>query len=541
LSLARPLRSTPSEPFADAAAPPFLRVRDISRAYGTVEALREVSIDFLAGEVHAIVGENGAGKSTLTRLLGGEEQPDSGAIFIEGQARVLSRPSDARRAGIAIVHQQFQLVEQLTVAENIGLEDVPTARRFRPLPVIDTSVMLRRACERLAPFGLADRASARVRDLSIAEKQVVEIARALGGNTRLLILDEPTSALSGGETETLFAHIRALRKAGVAIVFIAHSLSEVLNIADRITVLRDGRLIATMPVAALDTASLARLIVGRELAAGAEASGHRLAGDVVLQVARAEADADAADAPLIALRRGQILGMPTYIGSALRGLLARITGEASAGSLSVTLGGADISRASIAARVKRGLCLVPADATAEGLAPKLTVEDNILLPNAGRYTRFGLLRRSSAREAIDALIRDLDIRPADRQATVENLSGGNRQKVAIAKWLLSGASVLVMDDPTRGVDVGAKVEMYRIMRGHVEGSGAILIASSDLDELIALSDRLVVIHGERAVARFDDKPFDKAGILAASSGATGVFSSKADAGFRPENTTKTEG
>jgi ABC-type sugar transport system ATPase subunit len=233
--------------------------------------------------------------------------------------------------------------------------------------------------------------------------------------------------------------------------------------------------------------------------------------------------------------------MPTYIGSALRGLLARITGEASAGSLSVTLGGADISRASIAARVKRGLCLVPADATAEGLAPKLTVEDNILLPNAGRYTRFGLLRRSSAREAIDALIRDLDIRPADRQATVENLSGGNRQKVAIAKWLLSGASVLVMDDPTRGVDVGAKVEMYRIMRGHVEGSGAILIASSDLDELIALSDRLVVIHGERAVARFDDKPFDKAGILAASSGATGVFSSKADAGFRPENTTKTEG
>ena len=540
MSLARPLRSTPSEPFADAAAPPFLRVRDISRAYGTVEALREVSIDFLAGEVHAIVGENGAGKSTLTRLLGGEEQPDSGAIFIEGQARVLSRPSDARRAGIAIVHQQFQLVEQLTVAENIGLEDVPTARRFRPLPVIDTSVMLRRACERLAPFGLADRASARVRDLSIAEKQVVEIARALGRNTRLLILDEPTSALSGGEAETLFAHIRALRKAGVAIVFIAHSLSEVLNIADRITVLRDGRLIATMPVAALDTTSLARLIVGRELAAGAEASGHRPVGDVVLQVARAEAAADA-DAPLIALRRGQILGMPTYIGSALRGLLARITGEASAGALSVTLGGADISRASIAARVKRGLCLVPADATAEGLAPKLTVEDNILLPNAGRYTRFGLLRRSAARKAIDALIRDLDIRPADRRATVENLSGGNRQKVAIAKWLLSGADVLVMDDPTRGVDVGAKVEMYRIMRNYVEGSGAILIASSDLDELIALSDRLVVIHGERAVARFDDKPFDKAGILAASSAATGVFSSKADAGLRPENAARTEG
>jgi ABC-type sugar transport system ATPase subunit len=414
------------------------------------------------------------------------------------------------------VHQQFQLVEQLTVAENIGLEDVPTSRRFRPLPVIDRAAMLRRAAERLAPFGLSEKAGARVRDLTNAEKQVVEIARALGGQTRLLILDEPTSALSSAEAETLFVHIRALRQAGVAIIFIAHSLSEVLSIADRITVLRDGRRITTAPAGTLDTVALARLIVGRELAAATETRARPAEQEVILQVALREAEGKS---PLIALRRGEILGMPTYIGSALARFLARISGEASAGPLSVVLGGSEISRTSIAARVKRGLCLIPADATAEGLAPKLSIEDNILLPNAARYTRFGLFRRSAARTSVDALIRDLDIRPADRSAIVEHLSGGNRQKVAIAKWLLAGADVLVMDDPARGVDVGAKVEMYRIMRGHAEKSGAILIASSDLDELIGLSDRVVVIRGDRVIARFDQKPFDKAEILAASAGA----------------------
>jgi ABC-type sugar transport system ATPase subunit len=517
LSLARPLKTALSEPFGDAVAQPFLRVRGLSKSYGRVQALVDVTIDFLAGEVHAIVGENGAGKSTLTRLLGGEEQPDSGAIHIEGKAHTLVRPSQARRAGIAIVHQQFQLVEQLTVAANIALEDVPRLRAAGPLPVIDRTAMLRRAAERLAPFGLSDRAASRVRDLTIAEKQVVEIARALGGHPRLLILDEPTSALSAGETETLFAHIRALRKAGVAIIFIAHSLTEVLSIADRISVLRDGRLIATAPAGTLDAVALARLIVGRELAAAAEERRAQAGGDMALSVAHRQPEAGDAE-PLIALRRGQIVGMPTYIGSAMRAFLARISGETPAGPLTVSLGGADVARASIAARIRRGLCLVPADATAEGLAPKLSIEDNILLPNAPRYTRFGLFRRSAARAAIDALIRDLDIRPTDRHVPVENLSGGNRQKVAIAKWLLSGADVLVMDDPTRGVDVGAKVEMYRIMRGHVEKGGAILIASSDLDELIGLSDRLVVIHGDRAIARFDSKPFDKAEVLAASSG-----------------------
>jgi ribose transport system ATP-binding protein len=491
-------------------ASPFLRVIKLSKAYGQVKALSEASIDFHGGEVHAVVGENGAGKSTLTRLLAGEEQPDGGGMFIGGNAVQFSRPADARRAGIAIVHQQFQLIEALTVAENICLEDVPLRRLMVPLPIRDRSAMLRRARERLAPFRLQHRADALVRELSVAERQVVEICRALGGEARLLILDEPTSALSAAETETLFRHIRELRARSVAVIFIAHNLTEVLSIADRVSVLRDGRLIITIPAGTLGPGGLAKLIVGRELAAAQEEQNPKPAGDTVLDVKRE-------GAPMIALRRGEILGMPTYIGSALRGFLARISGEAPGGALSLRLRDRDITLASLAERVRQGLCLVPADATAEGLAPKLSIEDNILLPNVARFTRFGLFRRSLARERVAALIRDLDIRPVNPDALVETLSGGNRQKVAIAKWLMSGAQVLVMDDPARGVDVGAKVEMYRIMRGHVAASGAILIASSDLDELISLASRLVVIHGEKVVARFDQPPFHKSEILAAAS------------------------
>jgi ABC-type sugar transport system ATPase subunit len=497
-----------------AAAAPFLRVVELSKTYGQIRALAQVSIDFHPGEIHAIVGENGAGKSTLTRLIAGEAQPDGGATLIEGRAVVMSRPSDARRAGIAIVHQQLQLVEALTVAENICLEDVPVRRLAGVLPVRDHRAMLERARRRLAPFHLADRAEARIRDLSVAERQVVEICRALGSNARLLILDEPTSALSGPETETLFRHIRELRAQGVAIIFIAHSLTEVLSIADRISVLRDGRLITTVSAGTLDAASLARLIVGRELAAAYTREAPAAPpGEALLEVCASEGHAER---PLMALRAGEILGVPTYIGSALRAFLARISGERAAGPLRIRLRGAEIGHASIASRVRRGLCLVPGDATAEGLAPKLSIEDNILLPSAHAYTRFGLLNRARARPAVAALIRDLDIRPARRDAPVETLSGGNRQKVAIAKWLMSGAQVLVMDDPTRGVDVGAKVEMYRIMRGHVEKRGAILIASSDLDELTGLADRLVVIRGDDVIARFDERPFGKAQVLAAS-------------------------
>jgi ribose transport system ATP-binding protein len=344
-----------------------------------------------------------------------------------------------------------------------------------------------------------------VRDLTVAERQVVEISRELAKNACLLILDEPTSALSADETETLFAHIRALRDRGVAILFIAHSLTEVLAIADRITVLRDGRLVTTSPACAMDAAMLSQLMVGRDVGEPVRQSIHRVAGGPLLEAMSGRAR--------ISISHGQIFGVPTYIGSAVRDFLDRLSGLQRTARGRVWFKGEDIGGRSTAARVRMGVGFVPGDSTAEGLFPKLSVEDNIIMPSAGRFTRWGVLDRRAARHAVQRLIASLDIRPADPLASVESLSGGNRQKVGIAKWLLSGADVLVMDDPARGVDVGAKVELYRVIAGHVAEGGAVMLASSDLDELLALCDRVVVLRGDSVIATFSEPPFGKADIL----------------------------
>jgi ABC-type sugar transport system ATPase subunit len=500
------MRAAASETLAQNAV---LSARRLVKSYGATEALRDVSIDFRAGEVHALVGENGAGKSTLTRLLAGEEQPDAGEIHV-GRKRVpLLRPSDAQRAGIALVHQQFELVDALSVAENICLEN-PALRRFGGvLPLLDRRAMVGHAERSLAPFDMAHRVTAGLRELSVAERQVVEICRALSRTVLLLILDEPTSALNAAETETLMAHVRRLADQGAAILYITHNLSDALAIADRITVLRDGRLIATAPRHTLDAAKLVQMMVGRDLGKFAKPRTGQT-GEAVLETTMAGRS--------IGLAGGEILGIPSYIGSSVRRFLDRLSGARRGPERQVLLKGLPIGRRSIAARVRQGICFVPGDTAAEGLIPKLSIEDNILLPNVHHFTRFGLIDRAAIRQAVDDLIRSLDIRPADPSVAVERLSGGNRQKVAIAKWLLAGADVLIMDDPTRGVDVGAKAELYRLIAGHAERGGAAVLASSDLDELIALSSRLIVLRGEAVVAELTETPFDRARILAALNG-----------------------
>ena len=278
-----------------------------------------------------------------------------------------------------------------------------------------------------------------------------------------------------------------------------------LAIADRVTVLRDGRLIATAPARTLDLAALSQLIVGREIAKAVPAK--PASGDT-----RVLLETRSGGVP-VAVRRGEVLGIPTYIGSAVRDLLDRFSGLRRSRGGRVWLKGEDIGHSSVGARVRKGICFVPGDSTAEGLFPKLSVEENILLPSVRRFTRLGIIDRLAARRAARALIDSLDIRPADPLVPIERLSGGNRQKVAIAKWLLSGADVLIMDDPARGIDVGAKVELYRVIAGHVENGGAAVLASSDLDELLALSDRLVVLRGDAVIAKFSERPFGKADIV----------------------------
>jgi ribose transport system ATP-binding protein len=491
-----------------ASARPLLSGVGIVKRYGVIEALKGVDVDIRAGEVHAIVGENGAGKSTLMKLFAGEERPTAGEIRMDGQQVDLGNPSGARAHGIAIVHQSFQLVDSLTVAENLFLDCLPTRPFGGFLKLLDRNRMTADAVRRLARFNLSHKAMARTASLTVAEKQIVEISRALAENTRLLILDEPTSALSAHEIRILFDHVRHLRNAGVAIVLIAHNIDEVLFMADRITVLRDGCRIATSSAKDLDTDTLVSMIVGRDLGKGYPKADVSLQ-DEVLQV---ELTADAAQR--LALRGGEFLGIPTYIGSAVRDILAQLSGEQRGSRNTVSLDGRPCGHLNVGGRVKRGICLVPGDAMAESMIPKMTIEQNLLLPNLARITRLGLLQKRKGRELAWNMIRMLDIRPADPTIPVEQLSGGNRQKVAIAKWILAGARVLLMDDPTRGVDVGAKMEIYRVIGEHVKAGGAVVFASSELDELIGLADRILVFRGGRIVKSFEQRPFEKTSVLA---------------------------
>jgi ABC-type sugar transport system ATPase subunit len=487
----------------------FLSARGLSRRYGPIRALSDVSVEIRRGEVHAIVGENGAGKSTLMRLLAGEERPDSGSIVIDGKSVELSSPHQAQTHGIAIVHQQFQLVDTLTVAENIFL-----GRPKLRFGLVDRRSMQRAAAERLRPFTIENKVGVWVRDLTVAERQLVEIARALDGAAKLLILDEPTASLGAEERDELFRHVRRMKEQGAAIVLIAHNLDEVLAIADRITVLRNGQKIVTLPRAAVDYASVVAMIVGRELAQGYQKAAVS-PGAPLLEAQAMIRTADGTDFHDMTLRRGEIVGVPTYVGAMVDRTLAELTGLRRFSGTALSVDGRDLSRASIRAFIDAGVCLIPGDAMAEGLIPNFSIADNILLPNLKRFRSAGIVKRRALRAVVMDLIKELDIRPANPDAPVRSLSGGNRQKVVIAKWLARGATVYVMNDPTKAVDVGAKAEIYRLLGDVVEDNKAILLVSSDTDELIGLSDRIVVLRDQQAVAEFPDHPADKQSVLAA--------------------------
>lgn len=494
-------------PATESGARRLLVAKRISKSYGVVQALKDVDIEIHRGEIHAIVGENGAGKSTLMKIFAGEERPTAGEIRIEDRLAILTNPNEARAHGIAIVHQHFQLVDTLTVAENISLNQLPI-RSLSFVRLLDRDRLVRTGAERLAPFGLSNKVGFLVRELTVAERQIVEISRALGQKAELLILDEPTSALSAHEIEILFDHVRRLRDSGVAVVLIAHSIDEVFSISDKITVLRDGRCLGTFAANTLDPTSLVSMIIGRELAKGYPKAAVSIAGELL------RASLGAGERQQITARRGEIIGVPTYVGSAVRNVIAVLSGERRGARRSVLIRGRPAGHLGIRGRIKNGICLVPGDATAESLIPKMTIEENLLLPNLPRLTKYGFMSKRRGRSFVQNVIQMLDIRPKDPSTPVDRLSGGNRQKVAIGKWLMAGTEVLLMDDPTRGIDVGAKVEIYRVIGDLVASGKAVILASSDLDELLGLADRIVVIRGGRVMQSFDERPFEKAAVLA---------------------------
>ncbi len=473
----------------------ILRLRDISKSFLATKAVDRVSLELRAGEVHAVVGENGAGKSTLIKIIGGVHQPDRGEIHMRGAPITFRSPREARAAGIEVIPQEMQLVPSATVAENIALGDLPTRRLLGVISIIDRHAMRARASAVLKRLDFRGSLDARVDGLSHAERQIVAIAKALDHNARLLILDEPTASLDQREVEHLFDILNHLRAKGIGIVYVSHRLGEIVRLADRCTVLRDGRVVDSSVRGDIDEDRLVRLMTGRDL-------DERLRpptlsfGDRLLKVG---AGSDGTGVDALVVSSGEIVGLGGLLGSGAGRMLRRIFGAVGP-PIRFELGGRSVRIARPAAAIGAGLGFVPGERR-QGLVMTMSVRDNICLPLLGRATwRLGR-RRKRIDEMIAQVISTLDIRPPDPGKAVRELSGGNQQKVLFARWLVAKASLLLLDEPTRGIDVGAKQRVHRLMHELAAEGKGVLFTSSELEEIVAISDTVLAVRRGRIVNR----------------------------------------
>jgi len=484
---------------ATPATAPLLEVRGISKRFGGHPALQDVTLALAAGEVHAVAGENGAGKSTLMAILSGALRPDAGVLLWDGRPVALGDVRAAQGLGISMVHQEPQLVGSLSVAENVGLGRLPS--RLGPLRVVDRGLLREQARRALALVRAEMAPERRVETLGVAERQLVAIARALHFGARLIILDEPTSSLSPTETDSLFLTLRALRDAGTAIVYISHRLEELRALADRVTVLRDGGVVTTVPLAETSNDALILAMSGRELATVDAARDERPAGDVVLEVRGLGRRGRLHDVSL-EVRAGEIVGLAGLVGAGRSRMLRTVFGADRADHGEVRVRAADGSRRPVTTlrqAIAAGVGLVPEDRRALGLVPTASVGDNIGLVTPPGTCRFGMLRRGRLREFARRAVEALRIKTHGLDAPVRTLSGGNQQKCVLGRWVGPDAQVLLLDEPTRGVDVGAKAEIHRHLRDLARRGLAILVASSELPELLALCDRIAVMRQGRLV------------------------------------------
>ena len=500
---------------------PLLQLKQITKSFGAVRALRGVSFDLQPGEVHALVGENGAGKSTLIKVITGAHQPDSGNIEIDGRTVGHLNPASARAFGIAAIYQQPALFPDLSVAENIalGLEKPSVARR------IHWGERRGRAAELLQRVGAAIGVDTEVRQLSMPEQQLVEIARALGAGARILVMDEPTASLTATEVNLLLGLVKDLRSQGVGIIYISHRLEEVFQVADRVTVLRDGESVGTREVGAravpvraplLTQSELIRMMVGREISTIFPPS-ESIPGAPMLSLEGVGCSGSGVRDVTLEVRAGEILGLAGIVGAGRTELARILFGITPADAGTVTLAGKPLHIGSPRAAVEAGIGYVPEDRRRHGVFLEMPVAANItmgihpkLFP--GSWLRFGVERALAQR-----YIRELAIKAPSTETRVGNLSGGNQQKVALARWLASDPKVLILDEPTQGVDVGAKAEIHKLIRRLAAQGLAVLMISSELPEILGMSDRIAVMRGGTITAMFPGKA-DAHEVLAAALG-----------------------
>ena len=486
---------------------PAASAKGIVKHFGATAALAGVDFDVMPGEIHALVGENGAGKSTLIRILAGVHRPDVGAIEVDGLPCHFTSPQAAIVAGIATIPQELRLVPALGVAENIALGDPPVRRILGIIPRVDRTSMREDARRVLAQLDFAPDLDAPAGSLSFAERQLVMIAKALRRRCRLLILDEPTAALEKREIERLFVVLARMKAQGTAVIYISHRLGEVVALADRCTILRDGRVVAVAHRGAFDADRLARAMTG-ELEQRVRSEGAAQLGDTVLEEPASRLDA-------VRLRARETLGLAGLLGSGTDRVLARLFGIKPA-SESVVVNGVPRRLTSPAAAIAAGIGMVPAERAA-GLIMDASVRDNIVLPSLGRFMRRGRFDERAADRVVLEMMDLLDIRPRRPDAKVSVLSGGNQQRVVLAKWLARGVAILLLDEPTQGIDVAAKAQIHALLRDFAR-RGSVLMNSSDLAELALMCDAVLAFHHGHIAARVERSDLDEPRLYAAIGG-----------------------
>ena len=487
---------------------PVVQVSGVSKGFGVVKALRDVSVEFYPGEVCALMGENGAGKSTLMRLLEGEHRPDEGEIRIGGQVVNLRSAREAQAHGIRVIHQEPEIIPEMTVAENIFIGDF----RARSGIFLDTDDLFERARRLIASLGISSLLAAEqsCRDLGPAQRQLIEIMRALRPGAKLLAFDEPTSSLTEDEAGHLFATIRRLREEGVSVVYISHRLKEVLELADRCIVLRDGAVVASLPVTEIDEAKMVRLMVGRPIS--------DLFHRRVRQLGPARIELENVTTKKIsnislAVRAGEIVGLGGLIGSGRTEVARAIVGVDKLISGKMRASGADYAPVSPGDAIRARIGLVPEDRKQEALLLVQSVRDNVSLVVPQKISTFGFINSERENVLANRHVAELRVKTPSISQPVGKLSGGNQQKVVFARWQASEPLLLILDEPTRGIDVGAKAEIYRLVEDLADKGIAILLISSEMTELLGLSDRILVMSEGRITGELDGATATEESVL----------------------------
>ncbi|MGN9785766.1 sugar ABC transporter ATP-binding protein [Nonomuraea sp. ZG12] len=485
----------------------MLVMRGIVKQFPGVRALDGVDLDVRAGEVHCLLGQNGAGKSTLIKVLAGVHQPDEGTIEFNGAQVRPSSPNDAIRLGFATIYQELDLVDGLSVAENIFL-----GHEHAKLGFVNRSAANRAARQVLERLGHGElRPSTEVGRLPAAAKQVVSMARALSHDARLIIMDEPSAALAHDEVDNLFRIIRELTAQGVAVVYISHRLEEIREIGDRVTVLKDGRTVAVgLPARETATSHVVSLMTGRNVEYVFPPRAARPPGEEVLKVERLSSPGAFADVSF-SVRAGEIVGLAGLVGSGRSEILEAVYGARPASGV-VQLSGEEV-RHSVVGNVKRGMGLAPEERKAQALLLDQSITANITLGSLPSFARLGWMNRARERAEAHRLVKALDIRPPDPERPIKNLSGGNQQKAVLARWLLGSRKLLLLDEPTRGVDVGARAELYAVIRDLADRGIGVLLVSSEVPEVLGLADRVLVLREGTVIHQADAGELDEHRVL----------------------------